>query len=250
MFKGVTKVWHPAVAALALTGIVAATPVCAAEVYPRDTVVFGNTYSGWSAAWQQWADSIPAKEHPLFDTADCSTGQSGPVWFLGGRFCVSGDTTCADQPAVRSCTVPKGKALFFPIVNFGCLNAEAAKGFCGQDVPNHPAEAYITQMRAAIANAIDQTVDLHVWVDGKEIQVDLKKDFRVQSVAYSAALPEGNLLDAIGEGILAGDYWGVDDGVYLMLQPLSQGQHTLRFKGTFPDYGFTIDFTYNLNVQK
>ena len=40
----------------------------------------------------------------------------------------------------------------------------------------------------------------------------------------------------------------MDDGIYVLLQPLCVGKHTLQFKGTFPEYGFTLDFTYLLTV--
>lgn len=214
------------------------------EVYSRDSVIFGRTYGEWSAAWQQWANSIPASEHPLFDNAECSKGQSGPVWFLGGKFCSTEDTNCPSEPAVRSCTVPKGKALFFPITNIPCLDGEAKIGFCGDAGP------FITQMRNFVGGAIDQVIDLQVTLDGKVIKGDLKKNFRVQSSVYPVLLPEGNLLQAIGEvEIVAGTYWGVDDGVYIMLPPLPSGAHTLNFKGTFPQYSFTLDFTYNLTVK-
>jgi len=218
--------------------------------YSRDSVIFGRTYGEWSAAWQQWADSMPAAAHPLFDTALCSEGQSGPVWFLGGKFCRNGDPTGSAQSAVRSCTVPAGKALYFPVVNFGCLDGEAQNGYCGNAGP------FITQMRAAIGDGIDQTTKLKVTVDGKQIKgeclkpVDLKKDFRVQSPVYTAVLPADNLLEAIGESqLVAGTYWGVDDGVYIMLMPLPKGHHTLNFKGSFPQFDFSLDITYNLTVE-
>ncbi len=221
-----------------------------ATAYSRDSVIFGRTYGEWSAAWQQWADSMPAAAHPLFDTAPCSEGQSGPVWFLGGKFCNTENPECPSEPAVRSCTVPAGKVLYFPVLNFACLNGEAEKGFCG------PAGPFITQMRAFLADGIDQTIKLKVTVDGKAIKgecgkpVDLKKDFRVQSTVYTAVMPEGNLLQAIGEeAIGAGTYWGVDDGVYVMLMPLPKGHHTLNFKGRFPQYDFSLDFTYKLTVE-
>jgi hypothetical protein len=51
--------------------------------------VFGKIYGEWSAAWWQWAVSIPASESPVLLTDDdlnfdCSLGQHGPVWFLAG----------------------------------------------------------------------------------------------------------------------------------------------------------------------
>jgi hypothetical protein len=234
-----------------LIGFSAATPLQAdvlpvePDVFSRDSVIYGRSYGDWSAAWQQWADSIPADQHPLFDNADCSRGQSGNVWFLGGKFCSIDDPECPNEPAERSCTVPAGTALYFPVVNFGCLNIEAENGLCGEGVG-----AFITQMRSAIGKDIDQTTNLQVTVDEKQIKNDrLKGDFRVQSSVFTAKLPNGNLLQAIGyEQITAGTYWGVDDGVYVMLKALSPGDHTINFKGRFPQYNFDLDFTYHLNV--
>src|SRR5207245_1119877 len=81
-------------------------------VLPPNSHAYGKTYGGWSAAWWQYVLSQPASSNPLVDTtgARCGVGQSGPVFFLVGAF-GSGKTT-RDQ-----CTVPAGKALFFPLVN-------------------------------------------------------------------------------------------------------------------------------------
>ena len=56
------------------------------DVIDRDSVAYGRTYADWMAAWNQWSYSLPVTTHPLFTDGDCSVGQSGPVWFLGGAF--------------------------------------------------------------------------------------------------------------------------------------------------------------------
>lgn len=215
------------------------------DYYPRDSVIFGRTYDDWSAAWRQWADSLPAKAHPLFDTADCSKGQSGPVWFIGGRFCAPDvNPECVSLPANRSCTVPVGKALYFPILNISCLDGEAKNGLCFKAGP------FITQMRTVLANNMNQTTGLQISVDDNSISGNLKNKFRVQSPVYPSLLPEGNLYQALDETVIgAGSYLGVDDGVYVMLKPLPKGNHILNFKGRFPQFDFSLDFTYNLTIQ-
>jgi hypothetical protein len=55
-------------------------------VIPPHAKPYGMTYGEWSAKWYQWQYSLPVDQHPLFDTADCSEGQTGKVWFLGGTF--------------------------------------------------------------------------------------------------------------------------------------------------------------------
>ena len=212
-------------------------------VFPRDSVVFGKTYADWSAAWYQWVSSMPANANPIFDTATCDTGQSGPVFFLGGKFCRIGDDKCSPNSFERSCTVPAGKALYFPVLNSQCIDEEAKTDNCSG------ASAFITQMRAIVAGVIDPATDLGVTIDGKKLKGNLKTDYRVQSTVFTAVLPDDNFLKAIGENIGAGTYWGVDDGIYVMLQPLHKGSHTINFKGTLPQYGFSLNATYHLTVQ-
>src|SRR4051812_43024123 len=63
-----------------------------------------------SAEWWQWALSIPASMNPTLEldpTGDsCMVGQRGPTWFLSGLF--------GGGRAMRKCTLPEGKELFFP----------------------------------------------------------------------------------------------------------------------------------------
>ncbi len=70
---------------------------------------YGRSYSKWAAMWWQWALSEPKATNPVIDPngADCAEGQSGKVWFLAG----------SPTPVTRNCTVPAGKALFFPVIN-------------------------------------------------------------------------------------------------------------------------------------
>jgi hypothetical protein len=41
---------------------------------------------------------------------------------------------------------------------------------------------------------------------------------------------------------------GVDDGIYVRLNPLRVGAHTLRFHAENPSLGFSLDVTYLLDV--
>lgn len=40
------------------------------------------------------------------------------------------------------------------------------------------------------------------------------------------------------------------NGIYLLLPPLSAGEHVIRFGGTYPDFDFSIAITYHLSVGK
>jgi len=211
----------------------------ASKILDRDSVVYGRTYSEWNAAWQQWADSIPTANHPLFDNGDCSVGQSGPVWFLGRKFVAAGGTANFDN-VVRDCNVPAGKALYVAIYN-------AEDSALEETMPGRTQPVQIGELRAVTSAEMDGVTDLAMRVDGEDVR-DIKERFRMQSPAFEFTLPADNFFTAIGEGpFAAGTYSpAVDDGYYVMVAPLSRGQHTIHFHGTA---GVDVlDVTYHVNV--
>jgi hypothetical protein len=195
-------------------------------VFPPNKPSYGMTYSEWSARWWQWATSMPLDNHPLADTADCSRGQFGPVWFLGGNFSGSSGGT-------RKCTVPAEKALFFPIVNVDCSSLETGD-FYG---------ATAKERRTCARGIIDHVTDLAVEIDGVSLKNLTKYRATSPNIVFALA-PLPNVL-----GVVAGSGELVGDGYYLLLAPLSSGQHTIHFKGTFSQWGVTIEETYYLNVR-
>lgn len=196
------------------------------KVMPPQSHAFGKTYAQWSAQWWQWALSLPVDQNPFFDETGCANGangQSGPVWFLTGVISVSGT-------AVRDCTVPTGKALFFPIINTECSTLEPPP-FHGDN------EA---ELRAcATGVAFD---DVFAEIDGVPVQ-NLDR-YLVQSPLFIFTVPENNAL-----GVPAGTGESVANGVYLMLHPLSAGEHVIHFGGTYPSFAFSLDITYHLTVK-
>lgn len=205
------------------------------NVIDRDSVAYGRTYGEWMAAWNQWSFSIPEATHPLFDNGDCSVGQSGPVWFLGGVFC----SNCSSYTRVRDCNLPSGKALFFPVVDWEDSALE-------EEVAEHPGDlAYqlIGTVRAYIASGVDTWTDMYCVIDERPIQI---RRFRVQSTAFGFTLPEDNILSAIyNTPFEKGTYFfGVDDGYDVMLAPLPSGDHVLHFGTSW------LDVTYHLHVAR
>jgi hypothetical protein len=236
------KLWHSAVAisvvvlwllvSVMLTVAQAGSGNPNPRVFPPNSHPYGNTYGEWSARWWQWALSIPAATNPNLDTtgANCAEEQSGQVWFLAGSFGGTFD---------RTCTVPTGKALFFPILNaaFG-----AAVGDCEPTNPGVPCD--VTVLRAAAAASMDP-VTIEASIDG--VSLRNLSDYRVQSPVFSVTLPEGNILD-----VESGTYAPmVSDGYWLMLVPLSAGVHTIHVKGIITGgvfEEFESDVTYHLTV--
>ena len=173
--------------------------------------------------------SIPEARNPNLDTtgANCAEGQTGKVWFLAGTF---------GGFVIRACTVPAGRALFFPPLNaaFG-----AATFDCEPTTPGVPCDVNV--LRAAAAAVVDNPTTLEASVDGVPLQG--LSDYRVQSPVFSLTLPAGAVF-----GLPSGTFTPmVSDGYWLMLAPLSAGTHTIHFKGV-SNSGFEVEVMYNLTV--
>ncbi len=195
-------------------------------VYPPDKAVYGMTYGDWAAAWWQYVFSVPSPDNPILDTTGekCDEQQSTcPVFFLVGAF--GGSVT-------RNCTVPAGKAIFFPILNFECdtLSPPTRGGN----------EWELRTCVGKIADFIDVN-SLKVTIDGKKLH--RLQRFRVQSPVFHLTVPVDNFLGWDPASGLA-----VTDGYYVMLKPLSPGSHVVHFEGSIPSISFTLSITYNLTV--
>lgn len=195
-----------------------------------------QAYKQLSAQWWQWILSVPVDENPLLDTtgASCMVGQRGSDWFLAGGF--GGGTV------TRSCSVPAGTSLFFPVVNSVGFDTPYV---CGQTDPI-PSSVY----RAAAADFINGVGNAWVTLDGETIG-DLQ---RVKSLVFKLALPEDNLFTGIceyyGLGPLPSGIYSpaIDDGIYVRLNPLAAGPHTLVFHAENTSQSFSLDVTYHLVV--
>jgi hypothetical protein len=191
--------------------------------------------SGLTAQWWQLVGSIPTSVNPGLDTtgANCMVGQRPPVWFLVGTF--------AGGPVTRSCSVPEGSWLFFPVINFVDVNSP---NVCGQDSANQSVDF----LRSQIAPAVDGVTGLSVHVDGRAV----KDVVRVKSLPFAITFPADNIFNSAcgGPGSFPANTYSpaVDDGFYALLGPLSVGKHTLHIQGQLPAFGLTVDVTYNLTV--
>lgn len=147
-----------------------------------------------TAEFWKWLYSVPVNKHPLFDMADCSEGQSGDVWFLGGTF--------ASSPGVfqrnvnQSCGLPARKALFFPIVNLDCSTVEG----------NGQTEAELRACANYLADLI-VTKDLNATVDS--VSIENLKHYMAESPLFTfGPLPANNVLKRFGyDNTIPGTDW-------------------------------------------
>ncbi|CAN5488208.1 hypothetical protein BH09PLA1_BH09PLA1_02200 [soil metagenome] len=226
-----------------------------AAVFAPHSVVNGRTLEDWSAAIWQKVFSIPVFDHdgttivnPMFDEApDHALPANGNVWFLFGSF-FGGD----HQRAVR---VPEKTPLFVPLINSEWSNPDTPAAPDFMTLPGNHTAAQLANFAAIEANAVDQ---LQASLDGQPIPNLFSH--RETSPTFSYQLPRRNNIDQVffGEDIWGRQYPAAADGFYLMLQPLSRGQHTLSFSGHIPDLSatppllgeFDFSMTYVIDVVR
>lgn len=215
--------------ALALTGpAVAETAVPLANlVIPPDQAVAGLPLSDYATLWWQWAFSMPQGESPIVDETGtlCAVGQSGPVWFLAGGY--------GSSRIHRSCEVPAGRHLFFPVINVVQML-----------YPTTAADCPALQAEAAANN--DTYVFLKVLLDGESL--DSPERFRLASTTCFDPFARSPASATAPQDALA-----ATDGYWIMLQPLPAGPHLLEFRAfyTNPDEALgdmVQNIAYNLTI--
>lgn len=200
-------------------------------VLPPHSNAFGKTYGEWSASWWKWFMEHPVAGHPGADSPDfdVSSGQQGNVWFLASPF----------GTVERSVTIPTGKALFI-----GLLNAEASDTEYGTLTEE--------DQRALAEWLVDHVSSVACTVDGKPVQNIAR--YRVQSPQFGFTAPDPWVFSPAPSG----PGTAVSDGYFVMLAPLSAGEHTIQISGAFhfdagelgPDpVDFGLDVTYHITVS-
>lgn len=197
-----------------------------ALVYPPHSVVHGLSLGEWGARWWQWAASMCAGNHALIDETGelAHVGQStSPVFFLGGTF---------GGKATRTCKVPATE-LFFPLLNSPCTNYPPTNVPCGE-------------LAAQCAANMENSPVMKLTVDDREI-LELRnhrEPFQCFHMYEPVCNPWGDP---------PGPFLTAQDGYYVMVKPLSPGEHTIHLRGTtgnpsLPD--FETDVTYHLTVEE
>jgi hypothetical protein len=135
-------------------------------------------------------------------------------------------------------TIPAGTPLFFPVVAAECSEIEPDP-FHGEN------EA---ELRECANHIIDNTSGLFALIDG--VALDNLDAHRTESALFEfGPLPEDNLFAFFGLDVPAGaTSLSVDAGVYLLLAPLSVGEHVLHFG--FEAFGLSFDTTCIVTVTR
>ncbi|MFE3830904.1 signal protein [Streptomyces sp. NPDC059092] len=154
--------------------------------------------------WWTWASTEPERTNPVADQDGnaCERNQPQDVWFLAGTF---------GTRAERTCSIPAGVPLAFPLLNRIGEPADCA-GF----------------MRMAEGSAV---------LDGRKIDPETYRGepIEVRSVADNPVTGRG------------GSFTTTGCGLWVQLPPLEPGEHTLTIRGRSGDFVTGVD--YALTVE-
>jgi hypothetical protein len=130
----------------------------------------------------------------------------------------------------RTCTIPEGKAILFPVLNSG-------------NVKTDPSETE-EDLHVTTKAEMDNPAILEASVNGVPLQ-DLQ-NYRAESPLFNVTLPEGNIY-----GVPELSSEAVSDGYWIMLEPLAVGDHSLNFRGAdmaVAAGGLVTEATYQLTI--
>jgi hypothetical protein len=183
-----------------------------------DVAVEGLSQEDWSRAWWQWAGSFSRQDSPVADRTGelCGQKQKGPVWFLAGTY--------GTQRTIRTCHVPRGKHLFFPLINYIVMPRSEGSNTC----------ASVMETARRIT---DDPATLILEVDG-----ELVGNLATSRQATRKCFDMGELTEAKYK-----IFPSAANGYYVMLKPLAPGTHVLNFGGALP--GMLQAVTYTLIVD-
>jgi hypothetical protein len=189
------------------------------QVYDRNEIVEGATYSDWTVNYWQWLVSMEKEENPLLDMDGKSTSekQTGPVFFCAG---VPPDS----RGIHRRYAVPSKKAILIP------LNVSLATNL------QHP-NKNLPELRMMADIQESQVTDINVKCADK-ILVEDWENLRVTSPVFDIYLRSNNILGIDVDNDQMVSCKAVSDGYWLILKPLKDGSYEVRIdvRGSYMDF--------------
>ena len=194
--------------------------------YLADSFPFGLTYGHWTVMWWRWALSIPKPINPVMDKTGTHSSIGQPeklVWFLCGGF----GTEATSLPE-RSCTVPTGRSILFPVINYEANPLE---------YPELVTEGDLLENVRNIENTIARKECI---VDGRHIEAQ-----RVESdpKIFELELVKNGPLEKTGHTLAAAD------GYWIFLKPLDPGDHFITFEGSCERGKLRAGATYSVHID-
>jgi hypothetical protein len=190
-------------------------------LYSTDSKPYGLSFGDWTARWWQWLLEQPVANNPAFKEEYSSNNQIvSNVWFLPGTFGGS---------VRRRCTVPAGRAVLVPVINYECSFA---------DEPDLKTESALIDRAGS---EIDDITAMRAYLDGAEL-AELNK-YRVRSPIFDVTLPNDNVFNG-----KPGQTKAVSEGYWLFFSPLPPGKHSLYTFGSCLNGKIKLEVDFDLLV--
>lgn len=191
-----------------------------------------------TADWWQWDFQIPNAVNPNLDPTGtyCVVGQWGPIFYLSGG---------GPGPISRTCTVPAGKTLFFPIINVECSSIEPPP-YQGRTDAERTA-CVQSWMNGLVRSSLKLTIRSTDAGPAANVNVPHLENYALRSPTFTFVLPPDNQF-----GVPAGTAaYAMSDGIWVMAR-LAPGRYTVHFEGKMLPPGAPgendQDVTYYLTV--
>jgi hypothetical protein len=185
-----------------------------AALFPVQSHPYGFAMDTWAENWWRWELGIPAAENPLFVTDfDCSTHQSGPVFFIP-------PVAVGSKNLVRSCTVEHGKALAFSLSTV--LNDFPCPDPTFKPAPGQSLFDFL--LTGAMAGNAD-IAEIDVTLDGQPLNDILS--YHVDSKDLMFFKGDLSLQPTLDSCITGGFQPAAVDAFFVLFKPLPRGHHTI-----------------------
>ncbi len=207
-------------------------------VFPPQSHAQGASYEEWAARFWQRVLSLPVDA--VSENAPLSDGQSGDVWLIAGP--LGGDPSATTQ-----FSVPEGKALFIGVLSTSLDNA---------DCPTFT-DFSVKELREQLSSSWSAVTETTCTIDGVDIpglSNPQNSPYLTDTSVFNYTLPDHDNYATVLFGatcIDGGTTIGpaVAEGVFLMLKPLSVGQHIVHTTAEIPMFLMT-DITYEITVTR
>lgn len=196
------------------------------DFFQEESKPYGLSLEDWASKWWQWVYSQPKGNNPVVDDHRgnlCKIGQDNEnVWYLAGSF-------VNNSNVIRSCTVPLGKAILFPISVAEC---SVSKSNWWNNLFSNVTEKLWKTCDAKM-------VKMNSIVDGQIANPLYIKSSEV----FNLVFPQNNV-----KNVEPGEKEAVNKGYWLMIRPLPLGMHNITSYAV-DSHNFRSNITYYLIVK-
>lgn len=202
------------------------------KVFPPTAHPYGKSYTEWTVDWMQEFMYFDCAHNPWLNPDNgVLFYQNGPVYFMAGL---------STPGASANVTVPHGKAILFPLVNF--LNDYPCPDPSFEPAPGQTMEEFLTEGLEGVMSLI---TDLSVTIDGASVS-NISNYLFTTDLFYFTGNPD--LSNCFDPCITGESQAAVASGYYMMLKPLSKGTHTVHYHMEIVAWGAVQDGTFNITI--